>query len=242
MLKPVTDCTPATPRGHGKLLPVAIVAAVLLIGEGFAQRWLDRTLNGPDKERTRLAKPLGTLPMQIGPWQAKEIPMDQRVIDIAGCDDHVYRQYLNAETGQMVALYIAYAARPAKMISHRPQVCFPAHGWQPAGTRKDRLTLLDNTSLDCLIHHFTRTDPEPQAVAVLNYYILQGRNITEWTEFWSTRWRMPNLMKDPNFYVIQVQVSTMMKSPTLAGPSEDTIKGFAGQITPLLAILLPDKQ
>lgn len=212
----------------------------LLVGDGVANRWLNRMIDGPESRAVKLDKPLSTLPLQIGTWKGVDIPMDQRVIEVAGCDDYVNRRYTDEATGQSVTLYVAYAARPARMISHRPQVCFPANGWQPAGERVDKITLPDGKTLDCRIHHFRKNDPDPQAVVVLNYYILQGRYTTDWTDFWGVKWRMPNLMKDPNFYVVQVQISSMGSDVSLMERTEGVVKTFTTEVVKQVDSLLPN--
>src|SRR5690606_19732380 len=120
-------------------------------------------------------------------------PLDKRVIEVAGADDHVSRRYVKEDTGEAVDLYVSYAARPAKMLSHRPEVCYVTHGWMHAETRKASFEAADGRSIDCRIHRFTRQDPYPQSVVVLNYYVLRGRYTTEWTDFWGPEWRLPNL-------------------------------------------------
>jgi len=125
------------------------------------------------------------------------------------------------------------------MIGHRPQVCYPAFGWQPAGERVDKITLGDNKTLDCRIHLFKKSEPENQAVVVLNYYILQGRHTTEWTDFWGVKWRMPNLMKNPEFYVLQVQVNGLTGDLLHVESMEGTLKEFAAGAASLVRSLLP---
>ncbi len=216
------------------------VAAVVLLGGGLGQRWLDRLLVAADAVPVALARPLSSLPMQIGPWRGTDVPMSRRVIEVAGNDDQVYRRYVNEETREVVDFYLAFAARPAKMLSHRPQVCYPAHGWAPAGEpRGDRVTTADGTAIECLIHRFARQQPTAEAVVVLNYYIIGGRYATEWTEFWGPRWRLPNLSRDPTVYVAQVQVTCGMSDGSRNASAEDLVKRFAGEIGANVAAMLP---
>jgi hypothetical protein len=146
--------------------------------------------------------------MTLGDWEGMDVPLDSRVLEVAGNDDRVYRRYVNAATSQAVDVYVAYAARPVKMLGHRPEVCYPAHGWTPIETRRETLRLAVGSELPYLFHRFTRAEPTPQEILVLNYYILRGKYITDWTDFWGPASRLPNLSRDPGFGVTQVQLST----------------------------------
>jgi EpsI family protein len=218
-------------------LGAAVAFGVLLAG-GIGQRWLERLLVAADAVAVPLKHPLSTLPLRVGAWQGTEMPLDKRVVEVAGSDDYVSRCYTEDGTGRSVNLYVSYAARPAKMLGHRPQVCYPAHGWAHAETHNGRIDLPGGQGIDCLIHRFTRKDPVPETVLVLNYYILRGRYTTEWTEFWGPNWRLPNLSRDPNFYVCQVQVSTGTPLGT-TGAAEEAIRSFAAGIAPAIQARLP---
>ncbi len=236
---PSNHCTESKRSDHKKFLTVGLICLGLLVAEGAANRWLNQMVDGPDSRAVKLEKPLSTLPLRIGTWKGEDIPLTQRVIEVAGCDDYVNRRYTDEATGRSVILYLAYAARPARMIGHRPQVCYPAQGWQSAGERVDHVTLSGNKTLECRIHHFKKSNPERQAVVVLNYYILQGRYTTDWTDFWGVKWRMPNLMKDTSFYVLQAQISGGISDFSLAGQIEGVIKEFTAELEPHVQVLIP---
>jgi len=211
----------------------------VLLGGGVAHRWIDHLLLAADATPVRLEAPLSTLPAQIGHWRGTDVPMDKRVLEVAGCDDHVYRRYVEEGSRIVLDLYVAYAARPAKMLGHRPQVCYPAHGWTPAGTRADHVLLADGTRLDFLIHQFTRNERGGERIVVLNYYVLHGRRSIEWTDFWGPQWRGPNLSRDPNFYVAQVQVSCLLPDPVMAQRREEALKRFVAEVAPQVHAMLP---
>ncbi len=226
-----------------------VVALGVLLAGGFGQRWVERLLIAADETPVALKRPLSEFPMQIGPWQGTDVPMDKRVLEVAGNDAQVYRRYVNTETRDVVDFYLAFAVRPAKMLGHRPQVCYPAHGWVPAETRKEHLLLPDGRELECLVHRFTRkgggsggvglSDPNGEAMVVLNYYIVAGRYTTEWTDFWGPKWRLPNLSRDPSIYVAQVQVSAALVDVKGAGPAEELIKRFAAGVGSMIEGILP---
>lgn len=188
-------------------------------------------------EPVRLERPLSTLPLTIGEWKGVELSMDKRVVEVAGCDDYVYRRYVDASTNRTVDLYVAYAARPANMLGHRPEVCYPTHGWATGPVRKLTLTLPDGRPLECLVRQVSRADGSARPMVVLNYYIVQGRHLTDWTDFWGPRWRMPNLARDPSFYVTQVQVTVPVS--TSPATAEALAAEFAAAAATAVGELMP---
>lgn len=222
----------------GRTGPIAALLVVLLVG-GAGHRWAEHLLMAADAAPAPLAAPLATLPTSFGPWEGTEIPIEKRVLEIAGTDDHVFRRYRNRSTNEVADLYVAYAARPARLLGHRPQVCYPAHGWTPAGSHKETLHIEDGTELPFLIHRFTRGHPVQEDVVVLNYYILRGQYVTDWTEFWGPSWRLPNLARDPSFYVMQVQIAANRGYTLGADGTEAMLRTLATITAPELRKALP---
>jgi len=212
---------------------------LVLLGVGIANRWSFGVRTAAWSTPVVLERPLSSVPSRIGSWVGQDMPIEQRVLEVAGTDDHVNRRYVDRDSGQVVDFYLAYTARPANMLGHRPRVCYPAHGWSHVATKPDRLTLPDGTRLDCLIHHFTQERLEPVGLVVLNYYVLQGRHTTEWTSFWGPKWRRPNLARDPKFYVAQVQVVASAMVPDMWEREEEAVRRFAAVVTPHVIALLP---
>jgi EpsI family protein len=221
-------------------LAAALVAGalVLLVG-GAGHRWIDHELNSA--EPIRLEQPLSSLPLQLGSWRGTELKMGERVVQVAGCDDYVYRHYVDENSSRKVDLYVAYAARPAKMLGHRPEVCYPTHGWTPGQVRKESLTLADGTTLEYLIRTVSHGQRPNERMVVLNYYILEGRFATDWTDFWGPRWRMPNLSRDPSFYVAQTQVTASVPLGLSPAAAEEWVKEFAARTAREVAELFPKK-
>lgn len=89
----------------------------------------------PHGREVHLAKPLASLPFNIGQWHGVDIPIDARQLRGAAVDDYVSRDY-RAQNGPPIALYIGYykSQRTGESI-HSPQNCLPGSGWQPLSTR-----------------------------------------------------------------------------------------------------------
>lgn len=74
--------------------------------------------------------PLAALPLEVGPWQGRDIPLEDAVERILQADHHVQRVYARENSGEIVWLYIGYygthrGGRP----EHTPEVCYPSAGW-----------------------------------------------------------------------------------------------------------------
>lgn len=230
-----------TTRAHARTgrWGIVIFWCVILLAVGFSLRIL-----GPDREssgepRVRLERPLSELPLVFGSWEGVDVPVDPQILQVAKNDDYVSRRYYNRSTGKFVDFYLAYTARPANMLGHRPSVCYPAQGWQSAEPKEVELTLTNGKRMACLVHQFSRDLPTPENLVVLNYYILQGQPTADWTDFWGPKWRRPNVAKDPNFYVAQVQVATPIMVPVMIERGTALVQRFASEITPLVKSLLP---
>jgi EpsI family protein len=217
-----------------------IAVGLVLAAGGVGHRWLDHLLLAAESVPVQLRAPLSSLPMKLGDWQGAEVPMDQRVMEVAGNDDQVSRQYTDSSGRESVNVYVAYAARPAKMLSHRPGVCYPAHGWTPRETQTQQSDGGGGEGFNYLLSRFARNDPVPEEILVLNYYVLRGRYITDWTEFWGPSWRLPNLSRDPSFYVVQVQLSTMIKAGVDVEGAAQTLTQMLPLVDSHLRKLLPE--
>lgn len=82
------------------------------------------------------ARPLATLPMQLGPWAAHEVPLESNVEAMLRADYNVQRAY-DHPLGDRVWVYFGYygterGGRP----EHTPTQCFKAHGWKVLDHRK----------------------------------------------------------------------------------------------------------
>src|SRR5262245_38736123 len=81
-------------------------------------------------------EPLAHVPMQIGPWQGRDIDLDDRVARVLGVDDYLNRSYSTAMAN--VGLYVGFYQTQRQGSSiHSPLNCLPGAGWNPL----DRLHL-----------------------------------------------------------------------------------------------------
>jgi len=208
-------------RVSGKRMAwAAIVCAAALVGSGlvyrhYAEKW-QRMLAQPVK----LPTPLKEFPMQVGAWQGQDVEMSEAVKKIAGNDDYISRAYVNSRAGQVVYLYVAFSGRPRNMRGHRPQVCYRWAGWNNTASDPVMVDLADGRRLEAMMHRFDRIVPSKQAVAVFNYYVVNGQVTLTEEAFTGLGFRTPNLSGDLARYVAQVQISGDQDSAILAAARE----------------------
>jgi len=70
------------------------------------------------------------LPMELGTWESREVPIDSAVESMLEADFHLQRVFQN-RTGEMAWFYLGYygtsrGGRP----EHVPRVCYKANGWE----------------------------------------------------------------------------------------------------------------
>jgi EpsI family protein len=90
--------------------------------------------SGRDPESTP-AHPIRDLPLVLaGRWQAREIPMTARELELLGLSDYVSRVYMPlplVATSAPVQLYIGYyQSQRTGATYHSPLNCLPGNGWQ----------------------------------------------------------------------------------------------------------------
>lgn len=217
-----------------------VVCCSMLLGVGVVNRWAYSVWIAASDVAVALDPPLSAAPLGIGNWQGVEVPLDEGVVRISGADDYINRIYVDKSADEPVFLYAAYTAHPVKLAGHRPQVCYPAHGWHLNRTETAATQRTDGAELAFQVHEFSRREVWDEQIVVLNYYVLAGRHTTDWTDFQGLRWRRPNVTRDVNRYVAQVQVSSKCGLAADCAEAQQRVARFAGEMAPFLDALLPD--
>jgi hypothetical protein len=110
------------------------LACLLLGASGGVRAWQDYRFATVQNHVAVSPFPLKDLPQTLGEWQTvegSETSLEPEIARIAGSSDHVIRTYSNTVTGQNVSVLILFG--PAQIVySHRPEICYPAAGYQPA--------------------------------------------------------------------------------------------------------------
>lgn len=208
-------------------------AVGLLIFSGIAYSFVAEHQRKIAESPITLPVPLNEFPLEVGQWIGREIPIPVNVQKVAGNDDFLSRLYVNEATNQWVNVYVAYTARPRTMLGHRPQVCYPAHGWIHDGTEHKQVISRRGLEIPCLLHRFHRPAPNYQEMLILNFYIVNGQLTDDESVFSGVGWRTPNIAGDPARYVAQVQFSSVL---------ENSARSAVLDFTDLILEYFPDRK
>ena len=159
-----------------------ILGITVLVLSGATYRFAASKLEPAFANPVTLPMALGEIPMELGKWQGKDVPIPEYVQQATGNDDYLYRIFANKSTGQWVGLYVAYSGRPATMLGHRPQVCYIAEGWVYEDAKMASFVSADQKNIPCMVSRFYKPDLVRQERVVLNFYVLNGQIIADLTD------------------------------------------------------------
>jgi EpsI family protein len=77
---------------------------------------------------------LESLPCKLGRWDGRDLEISAEDRKALNADALLSRGYTNAETGETAGLMIVYRKYGRRDFIHRPELCYPAHGWTIAET------------------------------------------------------------------------------------------------------------
>ena len=115
-------------------------------------------------------------PRQFGSWRVDDsLPVILPAPDVQAKLDKIYNQVLSRTyvdaTGRRIMLSVAYGGDQSDGTNaHRPEVCYPAQGFELGGSRRGTIDLADGTRLavrDLTTHLGTRHEP-------ITYWIVVG--------------------------------------------------------------------
>jgi hypothetical protein len=108
-------------------LPIVVCAAIWQGNQ--TERW------GAFPELAVCAKRLDNVPKEVGPWKGTVgDKLDERTRKAAEAEGDTSITYENVETKERVKVFIV-CGRLMGVMKHRPDRCYPAHGYKESGER-----------------------------------------------------------------------------------------------------------
>lgn len=221
---------------------VAIGAAfVALLCTGTLLRWVRVSRATEAMVYTPPARPLSLLPKQIGRYTfVRDLPLAGTVLDAAGVDHFLQRDYIDSESGEHLLLYVGYWGRENRGMGHGPEVCYPAVGWT-AESEASESTLRfrpPDTSMPTVmaLHRFVRSEPEGTERRTVGFLTIASGEYRASSR--SVFWHRPGALRGGGHYLAQIQVSRSVTSET-GKQEESDIVAFMEAFLPYLSECLP---
>jgi|GEM_PF-2071555 hypothetical protein len=130
-----------------------------------------------------LPTPLSEFPRTLNGWTGEDLPLPAAVREYMrnkATDDFINRRYINRTTQQSADLYVAYSSsHPSGVLSQSPLRCFPANGWIWDQTAPLNIVTSCNRLIRLAVHRFHGLSSPPTEMAVLCFYIVDDRIMTE---------------------------------------------------------------
>lgn len=226
-----------------KARPIQVIAVLLLLLAvvGGASRWARSSRAAAAAAYTPPLAPLETIPMDIGGYRGRDIPLRADVMQTAGVDTYIQREYVNPTTGKRVLLYIGYWGRENIGTGHGPEVCYPAAGWKIDSPAEEKpipgVIVGDGQTVRAGFFRFVRTEPEGiRRIAVGFVAVVSGQyQPSSRGVFWH---RPGYLLPDGGHFLAQVHVSAVPRADEWDAADADILE-FMELALPLLAERLP---
>jgi EpsI family protein len=213
------------------VIVASLTAVFLMLLFGTMYRVLYARLSAPIETPSVPPDALEKLPMQIGEWTGKEAPLDEAIVRATDADAHVSRNYSRYNASEQIWLYISYGMRARDLMPHRPEVCYTGNGWTLINRRSMELPLSDGMKLQCNAFQFSRGTLNKKKIAVLDYYIVDGRYCRDVSLLRSKVWRGSGSIR----YVAQVQIVTSIRTDMTSDSVSNVISAFAVESAPLIS-------
>lgn len=208
---------------------IAAVGVVLLGGVGY--RRYSGILNRADQRVVFAENTLRqSIPATIERWKGEELSMDEYVVRAADVDDYLLRVYERDRT--RLTLYIAAGVRARDLMPHRPEVCYPTHGWTVQSSQSVEIAS-SGQAISARLFEFTPSNLAGDGILVLNYYIVDGETCPDVSLLRSKAQQGQTALR----YMAQVQVVASLRGD-VEGRAAAAAQEFAALMAPTIRTVL----
>lgn len=185
-------------------------------------------------ERVVPHRPLRDLPMSVSGWRGQDVPVAQRMLDVARVDSYVNRFYVD-QAGVPIELYVGYyeSQRTGDTI-HSPRNCLPGAGWQPVSGGHVAVPLSTRAAPIVVNQYVIERGLDRQMVM----YWYQGRGRLEASEYWGKLWMVFDAITRNRTDGALVRINT----PAFDGEerARSRLQAFAQSLYPDLGQFIPN--
>lgn len=185
-------------------------------------------------------EPLSGFPLQIGKWQGRDAPMDDRIVSVLGVDDYLSREYVSNR--DVMALYVGfYQTQRQGSTIHSPLNCLPGAGWNPTARSYISIPVgSDGPSRSNIQINRIVIEKGLDRALVLYWYQAHGRVVAN--EYWGKFYAVLDAMRINRTDGAMVRVVSPMidSGPQAEASAETEATKFVQSTYPLLSRYLPE--
>ena len=207
------------------VVSATIAASFIMLSFGIGYRVLAARLAAPVDTIALSPEALERLPLQIGDWTGRQVPLDDAVVRATDTDAHINRSYSRRNSLESLGLYIAYGVKARDLAPHRPEVCYTGAGWTLIDRRSMELPLSNEMKVPFNLLQFSRGILNKQGVVVLDYYIVDGQYCRDVSQLRLKAWRGSGAIG----YVAQVQIVASVAPNLTADSAGGSVSAFAAE-------------
>ncbi len=215
------------------------VLLIVLVVSGLGHRYLLGQINLAMDRVITPVEPMASIPLSLGPWEGRDLPLEERIQRISGDDDFVNRIYTHRETGEVVSLYIGYIGKPRSWLGHRPDVCYRAFGFEERGQRPMQVTLENGRFVPAILYEFAQPRAGARRQVVMGTYLRNGRFLRAGDNLEQMTSRRPNLFSQQVTYLARIQVGIAASGELNA--DETVLTDFVRRVIPEVVQRMPQE-
>jgi hypothetical protein len=211
-------------------LHAALIACVMVFFLGLGHRVLDVKYGNVERQRSVVdANALTGLPHTFGDWTGHDVPLDERIVEVADIDTYINRIYSRSDSERPIIFYIGCGSNPA-VVSHRPDRCYLGSGWLPCVRRKGEISLSGGKLVPYNIYKYTRKDTTAQGITLFQLFVVDGDCYTATRQFWGS-------LRSAS-YCAQVQIGVRSDGLTrISDEDEEILTEFSKDALPHMNVM-----
>jgi len=190
-----------------------------------------------DVDKVPASEPLNLMPTNFGAWTGKDLPIDDKILEILGKGDFLNRVYTEPSGSRPpVGLFIGYfpTQRTGQTI-HSPQHCLPGAGWTFESSRYTTLTAVNGQKYQ--VGEYIISNGESKQF-VLYWYQSHGRSIAN--EYVSKAYMIADAIRMNRTDGSLVRVITPIMPTESTDSARQRAVAFAGQMATQLPRFIPN--
>ena len=180
---------------------LAIAAVVVVVI--FAGAWYSSYRGGVHRPIHLPEESISTIPMELGKWKGKDVPMDDKLFRGIAAHEVVSRSYTNPVFEEGLTLHCAVFNSFWRRVPHSPKVCYTASGWTTVKVEEFELDDPDGRPATARLAAFEK---DGAAIFVLYWFQFGDYIVCDASELASARWQYRNEETWPPVVKMMLQI------------------------------------